>query len=118
MRRSRDAFALVVDAANYKIKIKEMALYVRKVQLSPAVRMGHVKAFEKTSCKYTVRRVEVKMDTVHTGNMNYIQDNMFLGHLPKRIVIACVDSDALNGTFGRKSVRLQTQQNKFCGTQR
>jgi hypothetical protein len=29
LRRSRDAFALVADAANYKIKIKEMALYVR-----------------------------------------------------------------------------------------
>jgi hypothetical protein len=25
LRRSRDAFALVADAANYKIKIKEMA---------------------------------------------------------------------------------------------
>jgi hypothetical protein len=41
--------------ADYKIKIKEMALYVRKVQLSPAVRMGQVKALEKTSCKYPVR---------------------------------------------------------------
>jgi hypothetical protein len=40
LRRSRDTFALVADATNYKIKIKEMALYVRKVQLSPAVRMG------------------------------------------------------------------------------
>ena len=99
LRRSRDAFALVADAANYKIKIKEMALYVRKVQLSPAVRMGHVKALEKTSCKYPVRRVEVKVDTVPTGNMNYVQDNMFLGQLPKRFVIACVDSDALNGTI-------------------
>jgi hypothetical protein len=36
LRRSRDAFVLVADAANYKIKIKEMALYVRKVQLSPS----------------------------------------------------------------------------------
>jgi hypothetical protein len=34
LRRSWDAFALVADAANYKIKIKEMALYVRKVQLN------------------------------------------------------------------------------------
>ena len=101
LRRSRDAFALVADAANYKIKIKEMALYVRKVQLSPAVRMGHVKALEKTSCKYPVRRVEVKVDTVPTGNMNYVQDNMFLGQLPKRLVIACVDSDALNGAIGK-----------------
>ena len=31
--------------------------------------------------------------------MNYIQDNMFLGQLPKRLIIGCVDSDALNGTI-------------------
>jgi hypothetical protein len=93
--------ALVADAANYKSKIKEMALYVRKVQLSLAVRMGHVNALGKTSCKYPVRRVEVKVDTVPTGNMNYVQDNMFLGQLPKRLVIACVDSDALNGAIGK-----------------
>jgi hypothetical protein len=37
------------DADNYKIKIKDLALFVRNVQLSPAVRMGHVKAFEKTA---------------------------------------------------------------------
>jgi len=100
-RRSWDASALDAEAANYKIKIKEMALYVRKVQLSPTVRMGHVKALEKTSCKYPVRRVEVKVDTVPTGNMNYVQDNMCLGQLRKRLVIACVDSDALNGTIGK-----------------
>jgi hypothetical protein len=47
-----------------KIKIKDLALFVRNVQLSPAVRMGHVKAFEKTSCKYPIRCVEVKVDTV------------------------------------------------------
>jgi hypothetical protein len=118
LRRSREAFALVADSANYKINIKDIALYVRKVQLSPAVRMDHVKAWEKTSCKYPVRRVEVKVDTVPTGNMNYVQDNMFLGQLPKRLVIACVDSDALNGTIGKKSVRFQTLHNQCCGTQR
>ena len=31
LRRSRDAFALMADATNYKIKTKEMALYMRKV---------------------------------------------------------------------------------------
>jgi hypothetical protein len=50
---------------------------VRKVQLTPAARMGHVKALEKTSCKYPVRRVEVKVDTVPTGNMNYVQNPLF-----------------------------------------
>ena len=91
-RKSRDVLAL---------KIKERALHGRRVQRSTAVRMVHVKALEKTSCKYPVRRVEVKVNTVPTGNMNYVQDNMFLGQLPKRLVIACVDSDALNGTIGK-----------------
>ena len=39
---------------NYKIIIKDLALFVRNVQLSPAVRMCHVKALEKTSCKYPI----------------------------------------------------------------
>jgi hypothetical protein len=37
----------MADADNYKIKIKDLALFVRNVQLSPAVRMGHVKALER-----------------------------------------------------------------------
>jgi hypothetical protein len=43
--------------------------------------------------------VGVRASTVPTGNMNYVQNNMFLGQLPKRLVIACVDSDALNGAI-------------------
>jgi hypothetical protein len=77
LTRSRDAFALGADAANYKIKIKEIVLCMRKVQLSPAVRMGHLKALENISCKYPFRWVEVKADMVPTGSMNYVQDNMF-----------------------------------------
>ena len=61
--------------------------------------MGHVKALEKISCKYPIRRIEVKVDTVPRGNMTYVRDNMFLGQLPKRLVIGWVDSDALNGTI-------------------
>jgi hypothetical protein len=60
------------DDDTYKIKVKDLALFVRNVQLSPGVRMGHVKALEKTSCRYPNRRIEVQVDTVPRGNMNYI----------------------------------------------
>jgi hypothetical protein len=53
LRRSRDVIALMADADNYKIIIKDLALFVRNVQLGSAVRMGHVKALEKTSCKFS-----------------------------------------------------------------
>jgi hypothetical protein len=33
--------------------------------------------------------------------MNYDQDNMFLGQLPKRLVIGFVESDALNANIGK-----------------
>jgi hypothetical protein len=67
LRRSRDVFALmgVTD------KIKDISLFVRKVQLSPNIRMGHVKALEKISSKFPIRKVEVKVDTVPQGNTNY-----------------------------------------------
>jgi hypothetical protein len=97
LRRSRDVFALTGVTDTFKIKIKDISLCVRKVQLSPNIRMGYVKALEKTSSKYPIRRVEVKVDMVPTGNMNYVQDNMFLGQMPKRLVIGYVDSNALNG---------------------
>jgi hypothetical protein len=89
----------MADADNNKITIKDLALFVKNAQLSPAVRMGHVKDLEKTSCKYPIRRVEVKVYTVPRGNMNYVQYKMFLGQLPKRLMIGCVESDALNGTI-------------------
>jgi hypothetical protein len=40
-------FALMADADTYKIKIKDLALFVRNVQLSPGVRMGHIKALDR-----------------------------------------------------------------------
>jgi hypothetical protein len=65
--------------------------------------MGHVKDLEKTSCKYPIRRIEVKVDTVPSGNMNYIQDNMFLGQLNPSVlcpssVQTCLGPSMLSGT--------------------
>ena len=59
--------------------------------------MGHVKALEMTSCKYPIRRIEVKVDTVPVET--WITYRTFLGQLPKRLIIGCVDSNALNGTI-------------------
>ena len=103
--------------ADYKIKIKEMALYVRKVQLSSAIRMGHVTALEKTSCKYPIRRVEVKVDTVPTGNMNYVQDNAF-GTAAKETRHCLCRQRCSERHYWGKFVRFQTLQNQLCGTQR
>ena len=92
-----------------------MALYVRKVQLSPDVRIGHVKALEKTSCKNPFRRVEVKVETVATGNMHYIQD---FERAAKETRHCLYRQRCSERHYWEKSVRFQALQDQFYGTQR
>ena len=97
LTRSKDAFCLMAEDNEFKVKIKEINLFVRKVRLSPTVRMAHVKGLERTPAKYPIRRIEVKVMSVPAGNMIFVKDNLFLGQMPKRLVVGCVDTDAYSG---------------------
>ena len=54
--RSSDSFCLMGDG---NLVIKDAALYVRKVKLSPSVQLGHIKALEHGTAKFPVKRAEV-----------------------------------------------------------
>jgi hypothetical protein len=99
--RSKDAFTLMSPAnnANFKIKIIHAALLMRKVKVSPSIRIAHAKALEVGPAKYPIRRVEMKVFSIPAGNFTVNQENLFLGQIPQRIIIGCVDNDSLNGTF-------------------
>ena len=100
MTRNNDGFCLMGDGANYKIKINDVKLMVRKVRLSPEVRMAHTKALQTSPVKYPINRVEMKTFVVPRGTMTSTKENLFLGQLPKRIIVGCVDNDAFNGSVG------------------
>ena len=83
--RSKDAFSLMAGGVNpdYKVRIVDAVLFVRKAVLSPTVAMAH------------------KVYSIAQGSMSSTHENLFLGTLPKRIILWCVDNDALNGAFGK-----------------
>jgi len=97
--RNKDAFALMSGAAGYKINIVSAVLHARKVKLSPTIVLAHAKALERGNIKYPIRRVDCKVFSVPTGNMSTNQENLFLGQMPTRIVVGCVDNDAFNGSY-------------------
>ena len=97
--RSPNAFNLMAAANNYKVVLKEVALFVRQIKLSPAVQMAHIKALEKAPVKYPINRVEVKVFSVSRGNLQANIENIFMGQLPKRIIIGFVDNDSFNGNI-------------------
>ncbi|GIY61030.1 uncharacterized protein CDAR_311301 [Caerostris darwini] len=58
-----------------------------KLCVSPGVILGHVKALENDTAKYPLNRVLYKVYSVPQGSMSFVQDNIFVGQMPKRIIV-------------------------------
>lgn len=99
--RSKPEFCLVSsnDAGEYKVVLEHASLFIRKVKVSSGVSLGHAKALEKSNAKYPIDRVVLKSYTVSAGSRSFLQDNCFLGVMPKRLIIACLDNAATNGDY-------------------
>lgn len=95
--RTNDAFCLMSTSKEYKIRIVEASLLVRRAKIAPGVLLAHARALSKSTAKYPLTRVEVKAISMHAGVHGDTLDNVILGQLPKRIIIGFVDNKAFNG---------------------
>ena len=79
--RSKDAFCLMDSSENgkFSVNISEATLIVHIAKISPGVLLVHANALAKSTAKYPITRVEVKVFTVHSGVMGETIDNVILG---------------------------------------
>ena len=87
---------------DFKVHIVDAILFARKAVLSPTVQMAHIKALENGTAKYPLRPVDGKVYTIPLGAMSHTYDNLFLGTLPKRLILWCVDNNAYSGDYSKK----------------
>ena len=101
LNRAKNSFCLMSSAAapTFKVVITEAILFVRKVKLASSIILGHAAALKHSSAKYPVRRIDCKVLSIPRGFSSFNPDNIFLGHIPKRIVLVLVDTQAYNGTY-------------------
>ena len=101
LNRAKNAFCLVSSATgpNFKVVITEAILYVRKVKIASSIALGHAAALKQTTAKYPIRRVDCKVLTIPGGFGAFNPDNIFLGRIPKRLVLGLVDTEAYNGSY-------------------
>ena len=99
--RSKSAFALMAGGNNpdYKINIVNATLFAKKATLNPTVQMAHIKALEKSTVNYPIRSVNSTVYSIPAGARSHTYENLFLGTLPKRVVLWGVDNDAYNGVY-------------------
>lgn len=102
MIRGKDEFCLMNEEdVGYKLNIMSATLFVKKVTVSPAVRLAHAQALLSTTAKYPIDRVCLKNFSIPAGSRVSNQENLFLGTLPKSIVLAMVDNDSFTGTYDK-----------------
>lgn len=105
--RSRDAFSLISKDSTYKVNIIEANLFARRVRINPSVLLAHSKTLTLTTAKYPITKVEVKNVTIPTGVQGKTLDNIFLGQLPKRVIIGFVTNSAFIGNFKHNPFNFQ-----------
>jgi len=98
--RQRDPFTLMTAGGNnaFKIELLEAYLLVRKVKVSPGVALGHEEGMRLKPAQFPITRKETKVTAVSTGVTTFVKDNIFLGQLPKRVVVGLVGTQAYAGS--------------------
>ncbi len=73
-----------------------------KVSVSPGVRLGHGQALLSTTAKYPIERVCLKNFSIPPGSCVSNQENIFLGTLPKSIILTMTENSAFSGAYDKK----------------
>ena len=96
LNRSSNSFCLMGDVEG-RVIIQQVAFNVRTVDLLPVVANNLNQVIEQQNMKIPIRRAVVKTFTIPNGQRSKIDDHLFLGQLPKRIILGMVRNTDING---------------------
>ena len=110
MTRSKDSFVLMAKSdvtESFKVDILSAKLFVRKLKITPSLCLAHERILQQKTAKYPITRVDCKVIHLPQGQKSFTHDNLFLGQLPKRIVLGLVDNRAFNGDISLNPYNFQ-----------
>lgn len=103
LTRSPDVFAIRAKVATktYKLNIIEAKLEVEKVKIQPTVALSHIKMWEAGHvANLPLNRVDIKSYGLPVGTLSSVNENLIMGELPTRMVIAIVATANVIGSIG------------------
>lgn len=108
LTRNSDEFCLLWEPStaasastlNPKIKFLDASLFVRKHVLYPSISLSVQKHLQNgLSAHYPLMNSDVKQFTIPSGNQSFIEENVFMGNVPGRIIMGLVSNAAFNGDY-------------------
>ena len=91
----------------YSVVIQDVIFKACMIKISPEVITGHAAALTKTPALYPYVRTELKAFAVPKGNYQATIDDVFLGNVPNRVVIAMVSGNSYSGSYTLNPFNLQ-----------
>lgn len=96
---SKDMFVLMADGDDtpFKVQIMDAVLFACKVNVNPSIIAAHTEALQMSPALYPYERSQIKTFEVSSGKAGFDIENIFLGDIPRLLVVAMVDSSAYRG---------------------
>ncbi|KAF4529668.1 hypothetical protein B566_EDAN017509 [Ephemera danica] len=89
------------DEPDYRIKICDATLLVRKCKLSASVSLGHAAGAEIEPFKIPINRTEMRAITISQGLTTKEIPNHVIGQMPVRFACFLISNSALNGRYDK-----------------
>lgn len=75
--RAKNEFCLMRNTVDdFRVNVVSASLYVKKVTVSPAIKLGHAKALMHSNVKYPIDRVCLKNVSIPAGTRVCNQENL------------------------------------------
>ena len=100
LSRATNEFCLLSSTKKeYKVVFKDAVMLVKRVTASDHATSAIEKTLEKGRAKYTVDNIHCKDISIPPGNRSLIEDRLFNGRIPNRVIIVFVDNNAFHGSY-------------------
>ena len=107
--RSKDAFCLMAaQNSTFKVALEEVILYVRRIIISAHFALQLNSYMLDDTAKLPLTRVETRVHTIPANVTSYDLDNIFLGNVPKCLVIGFMENTGFNGRYHENPFNFET----------
>lgn len=98
LKKADDSFILMHEDGEFKLTLTDATLMVQKVAVVPSLREAYLKMMnEDHPIPYHLTTPSINYYTIEQSSSQFMRDDVFLGKVPRRVVIGLVETDAYHG---------------------
>jgi hypothetical protein len=86
-------------AAEPKLNLIDISLFVRKVKLVPSILSAHAQELTKRNALYPIKRSEITVRNLSAGQTTFNLNNIYTGQLPCKLILGLVSNTAFSGSY-------------------